>query len=80
MPDESEFVVVYAGHIVDADFLKSLLEAEGIAVFLRDEAMGTLVPSDVAPAGFGAVKVVIQRVNLDIAEPIVREFVENSQE
>jgi hypothetical protein len=80
MPGESEFVEVYAGHIVDADFLKGLLEAEGIAVFLRNEAMGTIAPFYVEAAGTGAVKVVIQRENLDIAEPIVREFVENSQE
>jgi hypothetical protein len=80
MPTESEFVEVYAGNIVDADFLKGLLEAEGIAVFLHNEAMGTIAPFYVEAGGAGAVKVVIQRENLDIAEPIVREFVEDSQE
>ena len=80
MPSESEFVEVYAGNIVDADFLKSLLEAEGIAAFLRNEAMGTLAPFYVEAAGAGAVKVVIQRECLELAEPIVRKLVENGPE
>lgn len=80
MHNESEFVEVFAGNIVEADFLKSLLEAEGIAVFLYNEAMGTIAPFYVEAAGVGAVKVVIQRENLDIAEPIVREFVEDNRE
>jgi hypothetical protein len=80
MSNESAFVVVFVGHTVEADFLKSLLESEGIKVFLRNEAMGTIAPFYVEAAGAGAVKVVVQRDDLDIAAPIVREFVENSKE
>ena len=44
MLDENELVIVYAGNSIDAGFVRSLLESEGIEVFLRNEAMGTLAP------------------------------------
>ncbi len=80
MSNESEFVVVFTGHTVEADFVKMLLEGEGIEAFLRDEAMGTIAPFYFGAAGAGAVKVVVQRDDLEIAEPIVCGFVEDGRE
>ncbi len=56
MSNESELVVVFTGHTVEADFLKMLLEVAGIEVFLKDEAMGTIAPFYFGAAGAGAVK------------------------
>ncbi len=78
MPDESEFVIVYSGNNIEADFVRSLLESEGIEVFLRNEAMGTLGPFYVEAAGAGAVKVVVQRKDIDAAQPIVDELMEEN--
>ncbi len=75
MPGESEFAIVFAGNSMEAGFLRSLLESEGIEVFLRNEAMGTLAPFYVEAGGAGAVKVVVQRKDLDVVDPIVQEFV-----
>ena len=80
MANESAFVVVFEGHTVEADFLKSLLESEGIEVFLRNEVTGTIAGAFSGAAGAGAVRVVVQRDDLEKAEPIVREFVENNKE
>ena len=78
MLDESEFVIVYSGNSIDAGFVRSLLESEGIEVFLTDEAMGTLAPWYVTAGGVGAVKVVVQRKDIDAAQPIVDEFMEEN--
>ena len=79
MSNESELVVVFTGHTVEADFVKMLLEGEGIDAFLKDENMGTILPFYLGASGAGAVKVAVSRDDLDIAEPIVREFVEDSE-
>lgn len=76
MPEESEFVVVYVGNTIEADLVKSLLEGNGITAFLRDELMGTLAPWYVTPAGASAVKVVVAREDLPLAEPILQEFLD----
>ncbi len=76
MPEESRFVVVYEGNTIEADLVKSLLEGNGITAFLKDEVMGTLAPFYVTPGGAGAVKVVVAREDLHLAEPILQEFLD----
>ena len=71
---ENELIVVYAGNPIDAGFLQSLLEAEGITTFLKDEVIGTIAPFYVAAGGVGAVKVVIPQKELGKAKPIVGKF------
>ena len=76
MSEENELIVVYAGTTGEADFLKSLLEGAGITAFLKDEILGTMAPWYAAPGGAGAVKVVIPKRDLDIAKPILQEFLD----
>lgn len=80
MFDENELVVIYSGNNIEADFVKSLLESEGIEVFLHDETMGTMAPWYVGAAGVSAVKVVVQRKYIDKAERIVQEFLEENEQ
>ncbi len=77
MHQEDELVIVYAGNTVDAGFVKSLLEGSGIETFLKDEAMGTLAPWYVTAGGAGAVKVMVARRDLDMAETIAQEFIDD---
>jgi len=76
MSEEKELIVVYAGTVIDAGFLKGLLEDAGITVFLKDEIMGTIAPWYVAAGGAGAVKVVIAERDLDRAKSIVQKFLD----
>lgn len=80
MSEENELVVVYTGNPMDTAFLKSLLEADGITTFLKDEIMGTVAPFYVAPGGAGAVKVIIAKRDLDRAKPIVQKFDKKSSD
>ncbi|MCK4325913.1 DUF2007 domain-containing protein [bacterium] len=44
MSEENNLIVVYAGTLVNASFVKSLLENDGIPAFLKDEIMGEIAP------------------------------------
>ena len=74
MSDENEPVIVFSGSIMQADFLKAALEANGITVFLKDSIMAALAPYYVEPVG--TVKVVIRRSDIEKAKPIVQRFLE----
>lgn len=80
MSTEGELVVVFAGHTVEADFVKMLLESEGIEAFLIDENMGRLATFSFFGGSIVTVKVVVRRDDVEIAEPIVREFAEDGKE
>ncbi len=79
MPDENELVIAFAGNAVEADFVRSLLEGEGIEAFLKDEHMGTIAPFHFTGSNVGAVKIFVRRKDLEPAERIVREFMEDNQ-
>lgn len=80
MSEENELIIVYSGNSIVTGFLKSILEAEGIKAFLKDEIMGTTAPAYAAPGGVGAVKIVIARRDIDKAKPIIERFVEEETE
>jgi len=75
MSRDQEPVIVYDGTVGDAEVLKSLLEASGIAAYLQNERMGTLAPWFVSPAGAGGVKVMVAHENAVEAQSIVEDFV-----
>jgi hypothetical protein len=68
-------VIVYSGSIVDADLLRCLLDGEGIQSYLKDEMVGMVAPYVAGPGGAGAVKVVIDKEDLERARPIVDDFI-----
>ena len=71
MPKENEPVVIYSGNIVEADLVKSFLEAEGVMAFLQDQHIGSLVPF------LGtAVKVSVPARDFRRAQEIVNQFLE----
>lgn len=74
MSDSNKLIVVYAGTSTEAGYLKTVLEAEGISVFLRDEMMGTIAAPYIAAGGLGAVKVVIAEEDLERAQLILDDF------
>lgn len=77
---ETNLVEIYAGNILEAGIIQSLLESADINAFLKDEIMGTLVPWWAAPGGAGAVKVIISKTDLEKAKLIVAEYQQNIKE
>jgi len=77
---ETNLVEIYAGNILEAGFIQSMLESAGINAFLKDEIMGTLIPWWAAPGGAGAVKVIISNDDLEKAKLIVAEYQQNIKE
>lgn len=75
--NEINFTQIYAGNILEAGMVKSLLESAGIHAFLKDEIMGTFMPWWTSPGGAGAVKVMVQTRDLESAKLIVADY-ENS--
>lgn len=69
MPHE-DFSVVYQGHSVQADLLKSMLEGVGIPALLEDEYLGRMYPYAVA----GGVKVLVPNAVADEARQIVEKI------
>lgn len=72
--NDSNAVEVYAGNLVEAGMVKSLLEDANIKAYLKDEMMGTFSPWWVTPGGTGSVGVVVSSHDLDRAKGIVEEY------
>jgi len=72
-----EPVEVFAGTIMQAEMLKSLLEDSEIEAFLNDEAMGTIAPWYTSAGGSASVKVVVSKSDYEEAMLVVAEFEKN---
>ena len=72
MGDSEDFVEVFAGSPVKAGMIRSLLEADGLMAFLRDENAATIWPSHLVGAGLGAAKVVVPRDQAERAAEVLR--------
>ena len=70
--DSEDFVEVFAGSPVKAGMIRSLLEADGLMAFVRDENAATIWPSPLVGAGLGAAKVVVPRDQAQRAMEIMR--------
>jgi len=79
MSEGEELVVIYAGNSVNTGLLKGLLEHAGIAVFLQDEVIGSMVPAYATLGGVGAIKVVVAKKDIDKARSIVQEFLSETE-
>lgn len=71
---DRDLIVVFEGSYVEVDLLKSLLDANGITSFLKDQVMGTIAPMYASPGGVNAVKLLIPRVEYEDAMPIIDDF------
>jgi len=82
MKTENEInpVEVFSGTQWETTMIKSLLENEGIEVFLKNEIMGTLNPWHTSPGGVNPIKVVVSGQNLDKALQIIKDYQKNLRE
>jgi len=72
-----EPVEVFAGTIMQAGILKSLLEDSEIEAFLKDEIMGSMAPWYSSGGGAASVKVVVSKSDYERAILVVAEFEKN---
>ena len=72
-------VEVFAGTLVQATLVKSLLENAEIDAYLKDEFAGTLYPWHTTPGGVGAVKVYVSSLDHEKARIVVDEYESNTK-
>ena len=72
--EESEFSVAFEGKSVDAEFVKNILDENGIECFLKDDNMGHLFPLFVTHGGINPVKVFVPQKDIAEAKKIIENF------
>jgi hypothetical protein len=73
-------VEVFAGSVLDAGIIQSLLEEAGIQAFIENEFMGNIAPWQVTAGGSGAAKIVVAGVDHDKALQIINDYGLNANE
>ena len=71
-------IEVFAGNIIEAGMVCSLLESSDIHAFLKDEIMGTMNPWFVSAGGVGAVKVLVSSLDFETARFVVDTYRDSS--
>ncbi|MBC7743794.1 MAG: DUF2007 domain-containing protein [Flavobacterium sp.] len=77
MDTKMEPVEIFAGSTWEAEMVKSLLENEGIAGFLLNEA-GTVFPFEITENGTAAVKVMVSDIDAEASRKVVSDYKSNS--
>lgn len=72
--DNEEPVEVFAGTVLDAGMIQSLLEQEGIQAFIQNEFMGNIAPWQVTAGGSGAAKLVVAKADHGKALQIIDDY------
>ena len=70
----SEYKKAFEGKHVDANFIKNILEDNGIDAFLKNDAMGLMFPLFVAHGGLNPVKVFVDKENLEKAQELIDSY------
>ncbi|MES2375956.1 MAG: DUF2007 domain-containing protein [Bacteroidota bacterium] len=73
-PDEDKPVQIFAGTAVDAGYVKSLLESEGVAAYGQNELMGTIAPWQVSGGNADAVKILVATKDAEKAADILSTY------
>lgn len=80
MSNPDALIVVFSGNTFEAAHVKNELENNGIPAFMKDEAIGTIAPWHAAPGGVGAVKVTVAQRDVEKANKIIQQFIDENAE
>ncbi|WP_299497790.1 DUF2007 domain-containing protein [Mucilaginibacter sp.] len=72
--NSTEPVEVFAGSVLDAGMIQSLLEQEGIPAFIQNEYMGSIAPWQVTAGGSAAAKVVVAKADHEKAVQVINDY------
>ena len=70
----SDIEKAFEGKHVDANYVKNLLEDNGIAALLKNDTMGQMFPLFVADGSLHPVKVFVDKENLEKAQEIIDSY------
>jgi hypothetical protein len=73
----NDIMEVFAGSLIEAEIVKSILRDSDILAFLKDENMGTIAPWHVSAGGAGAVKIIINSDDYEKAKLIIEKYEES---
>ena len=79
-PERSEPVLIFSGSFHRAAVIKSMLENNGIYVFMQNEHIGSIAPWQVSSGGFNPVRLLISSLNYEQASKLLEEFNRQDEE
>lgn len=74
MMKNKELKIVYTGSVIDAGFIKSYLEDNGISSLMKDEYRQSIIAGWVSPGSENSVKVYVQKKDFEKASILVKEY------
>lgn len=79
MAEEEKLVLVFTGSLLDAEFIKHILEENGIGALLKNKFNESLVAGWVSGGPKDAGRVFVAHKNLIRAKRIVQTYIESSE-
>ncbi len=74
---DNEPVIVFSGTALEVSMVKSILDDNEIASYLRDEYIGTIAPWYSGGGGAGSVKIVVAAADSEKALKVIEEYNRN---
>lgn len=71
---ENKLIEVFAGDFHQAAIIKSMLENNGIYVFVENQHMGSIAPWQVSSGGFNPVRLIISDQDQEQATKLMADF------
>jgi hypothetical protein len=71
---------VFSGSTVDASFINSFLETHGIDTIIRNKSEESILAGWADPNGIIGTQIFVSALNYEIAEKLVREFMNSREE
>ncbi len=73
-PDKVKAIEIFAGPLMEAELVKSLLSNAEIQAYLQDEFVGTLVPWQASAGGANPVRIIISSEDMEKAELVLEAY------
>lgn len=74
MKEKIKAIEFFSGSLMEAEFVKSLLENAEIVAFLQDEYAGTLIPWQTSAGGANHVRIIISSEYLEKAKQVLTAY------
>lgn len=78
MADHDDLKLVYTGSCVDANFIKSILEDNGLGALVRDTLMESTIAGWASGAPDDACRVFVSEEHLKAAEKLIAEYLKSN--